>query len=121
MVAGPWIFPESAERSISRKIEACFSNRSNHDNAASQKAAEASIEFNTAMVAGPWAAVPASPYRGDGRNRCAIWILNLIAPAAENGLAMASDNFAPNRGGGDQGSPSRSVWSQVDGVPTIRM
>ena len=48
------------------------SRASLYDNSASQKTAETSIEFSTAMVAGPWAAVPASPYRGDGRGRRAI-------------------------------------------------
>jgi hypothetical protein len=97
MVAGPWVFPESSERSIPWKIEACFSNRSRqkfswrptiwycsslYASRASQKTAEASIEFSTAMVAGPWAAVSASPYRGDGCGRRAFWILNLVAHTA---------------------------------------
>jgi hypothetical protein len=106
MVTGPWIFPESADRSILRKIEACFSDRGRHDNRASQKASEASIKFSTAMVADPWAAVPASAYRGDGCSRRAIWILTLIAPSAQNGLAMASDYYTPNRGRGNQGGRS---------------
>ena len=74
----------------SNLVEACFGNQSRqkcrwqlptipddsraslYDNSASQKTAEASIEFSTAMVAGPWAAVPASHYLGDGRGRRTI-------------------------------------------------
>ena len=139
MVTGPWVFLESPERSIPWKIEACSGNRSGQkrcgqlptipddsraslcDNSASQKTAEASIEFSTAMVAGPGAAVPASHYRGDGCGLRTIRILNFMAPSPETGLAMASGFFAPNREGGDQSGASRSVWPQVDGVPTIRL
>jgi hypothetical protein len=118
MVAGPWVFPQSSEGSTAWKIEACFSNRrrqkcswqrpriwycsSLHARRASQKTAATSIEFSAAMVAGLWAAVPVSPYRGDGCGRRAFWILTLIAPSAQNGLAMASGFFAANRGRGDE-------------------
>jgi hypothetical protein len=150
MVAGPWVFLESSERSIPWKIEASFGDRNRqkrswqrptiwycsslYGSRASQKTAETSIKFSTAMVAGPWAAVPASPYRGDGCGRRAFWILNLVAHSAKTGLAMASGFFAPNRGRGDEANnyftpnrgggeegPSGSVWPQADVVPAVRL